>query len=274
LDDGPLDDDLVFFLDADMTDDQEPQSGSGTTMSKHDANQAPKGQPSGRLYGAVAAIAAVAGFLGMYMNLPPAGNEIAPTAPPAAKVDVTPARETPATTTDATERAVTGGLKAYAKGDMGTFVVKKTPVPVSDKLRFADFTTGNDGVTKTLADWKGKVVLLNLWATWCAPCRKEMPDLVKLDQELGGDDFDLLAISIDRGGPQKPRRFLEQINAQSLGLFQGPSAETSGPLKAFGMPTTLLIDREGRELGRLVGPADWSSEEAKALIKAAIAGAD
>lgn len=160
----------------------------------------------------------------------------------------------------------------YAKGHMGTFVVKKEPVPAPAKLKFTDYSKGDDdGAPVTIANWEGKIVLLNLWATWCAPCRKEMPDLLKLKQELGGADFDLVPVSIDRGGPAKPRKFLDQIKAGDLGLFQGPSTETSGPLKAFGMPTTVLFDRKGRELGRLVGPADWASDEAKALIKAAIA---
>lgn len=226
-------------------------------------------QPAGSsnsLIGAVAAIAAVAGFVAVYMNLPPSGN--APPVP-GTSAATKPASATPAKTETTTAGAM--GLKAYAKGNMGTFVVKKTPVAISEKLKFTDFTNGGDGVAKTIKNWEGKVVLLNLWATWCAPCRKEMPDLMKLDQDLGGNDFDLLAISIDRGGPDKPRKFLNQIGAQSIGLYQGPSSETSGPLKAFGMPTTLLIDRQGRELGRLVGPADWASDEAKALIRAAIA---
>ncbi|MGI9406181.1 MAG: TlpA family protein disulfide reductase, partial [Hyphomicrobiaceae bacterium] len=153
-----------------------------------------------------------------------------------------------------------------------TFVAKAVPSDLPT-VNFRDFSAGDDGIAKTMDDWKGKVVLLNLWATWCAPCRKEMPDLLKLKRELDGNDFDLVAVSIDRGGPEKPRKFLKQIDADALGVYQAASSEIAGPYKAFGMPTTLLIGRDGRELGRLVGPADWASEEAKALIRAAIAGA-
>lgn len=232
---------------------------------------------SGGVYGIAAALAALAGFAAVYVSLQGRGND------PAAMVNIAPdAIETRAvdTTSNAVptpEPEVAGiatnpaiALKAFAKGSMVTFVAKNEPAEVNP-FTFRQFASGDDGVEKTLADWKGKVVLLNMWATWCAPCRKEMPELVKLKEKLGGDNFDLIAVSIDRGGPEKPRKFLSQINAQSLGVFQSPSSKIAGPLKAFGMPTTILFDREGRELGRLVGPADWASDDARALIEAAIA---
>ncbi len=250
-----------------MTDDQKPQTdGSDGMDSADNANR----RPSRAKYSVIAVIAAAAGFVGVYMGLQSTGNEKMPSATEAAKT--APAKTTTSTTSRSNgATGVSATLKKYAKGHMGTFVVKKTPTAVSDKLKFMDYTTGDDsGVPVTIANWKGKVLLLNLWATWCAPCRKEMPDLLKLKQDFGGADFDLVPVSIDRGGPTKPRKFLNQINAQDLGLYQGPSSETAGPLKAFGMPTTVLFDRQGREIGRLVGPADWASDEAKALIKAAI----
>ncbi|MEL7543647.1 MAG: TlpA disulfide reductase family protein [Pseudomonadota bacterium] len=233
----------------------------------------------------VAAIAAVAGFLAVYMSGNPAGNLPGPTSDPVSNPATTSTSETASSvaptpsepgTTKADVSSVSQALRPLAKGDMGTFVVKKAPAPAPDKLAWKTFDlasaeeTETDGKPARLNDWSGKVVLVNLWATWCAPCRKEMPDLVKLREELAGPDFELLAISIDRGGPAKPKRFLNEIGAQALGLHQGPTTTTSGPLKAFGMPTTVLFDRQGRELGRLVGPADWKSEAAKVLMRKAI----
>jgi len=132
------------------------------------------------------------------------------------------------------------------------------------------FTDG-DGKPKSLADFAGKVVLLNIWATWCVPCREEMAMLDKLEAELGGKDFQVVAVNTDRGGGDKPKAFLAETGATHLALYTDPSGKLFSKLKAVGMPTTLLLDREGREIGRLVGPADWDSPEALALIKAAIA---
>ncbi|MEO0619272.1 MAG: TlpA disulfide reductase family protein [Pseudomonadota bacterium] len=233
---------------------------------------------------AIAGLAAVAGFLAVYMSGGPAGNLPAPpptaTPAPASQTASSPQGATSATTKtaagDVGTTSVSAALKPLARGDMGTFVVKKEPVPAPEKLTWKTFDLSNDdevegdGKPARLKDWSGKVVLVNLWATWCAPCRKEMPDLVKLREELAGPDFELLAISIDRGGPGKPKKFLNEIGAQALGLHQGPTTTTSGPLKAFGMPTTVLFDRKGREIGRLVGPADWKSDAAKALMRKAI----
>ncbi len=114
-------------------------------------------------------------------------------------------------------------------------------------------------------------MLLNLWATWCVPCREEMPALDKLQAALGGANFEVVAINIDRGGPDKARDFLKEIGVNKLALYTDPSGKLFSTIRAVGMPTTLLIDREGREIGRLVGPADWASPEAKTLIEAAIA---
>lgn len=159
------------------------------------------------------------------------------------------------------------GLKAYSKGQMITFVARSEPRDLPDFTFLKD-----DGSQASLADWRGKIVLLNLWATWCGPCRKEMPSLDKLKVELGGDDFDLVALSIDRSGLDKPRKFLKEIGVKHLKLYNNSTGKLASSLKAFGMPTTLLISREGKELGRLVGPAEWDSDDAIALIKAAIAG--
>ncbi|ODS01407.1 hypothetical protein AUC69_06970 [Methyloceanibacter superfactus] len=115
------------------------------------------------------------------------------------------------------------------------------------------------------------MVLLNIWATWCVPCREEMPQLNALQADLGGADFEVVAINIDKGGAEKARTFLEETKATDLALYTDPSGKLFSKLKAVGMPTTLLLDPQGKEIGRLVGPADWASPEAKRLVEAAIA---
>ena len=138
--------------------------------------------------------------------------------------------------------------------------------------------TDADGAPTTLADFRGKVILLNLWATWCAPCREEMPALDRLQQALGGDDFSVVAVSIDTAGPERPAAFLEGVGVKNLPLYTDRSLEIFQALKkeglALGLPVTLLVDREGCGLGHINGPAVWDSAEAKALIEAAIGEAD
>ena len=128
--------------------------------------------------------------------------------------------------------------------------------------------TNAEGKEMSLADFKGKTVLLNMWATWCNPCRHEMPALDRLQAELGGDKFEVVALSVDRGGVEASQRFFKQIKVSSLKTYVDKSGKSSKPLRIIGMPTTLLIDPQGREIGRLVGPAEWDSEEAKKLIMA------
>lgn len=150
-------------------------------------------------------------------------------------------------------------------GHMAAFVFKPQPTAMP-KLAFVDA----QGKERTLADWKGKAVLLNLWATWCGPCRKEMPDLDKLQAELGSDKFEVVALSVDKAGVAGSKKFLDQIGTKSLALYVDPTAKMAGELRVIGLPATLLIDAEGREIGRLMGPAEWASDDAKALIKSAI----
>ncbi len=148
---------------------------------------------------------------------------------------------------------------------MAAFVFKKEPEALSE-VRFQDA----NGTEKTLSDWRGKVVLVNLWATWCAPCRKEMPALDRLQKELGSSKFEVVAISIDRTGLAGARKFLAETGVKNLALYADPTTKLSSVLKAVGLPVTVLIDAEGREIGRLVGPAEWDSEDAKRLIRAAM----
>ncbi|MFQ5625306.1 MAG: TlpA family protein disulfide reductase [Methyloligellaceae bacterium] len=159
-----------------------------------------------------------------------------------------------------------GGLAAYSVGQMITFVASAEPKDIPEFTFVKD-----DGAGTSFKAWRGKVVLLNLWATWCGPCRKEMPALDRLKADLAGDEFDVVAISVDRGGLDKPRKFLEEIKVRHLELYNNSSGKLTSSLKSFGLPTTLLINRQGKEIGRLAGPAEWDSKEALALIKAAIA---
>jgi len=198
----------------------------------------------------IAAIAALAGFGAVYVNLGGTGNDA-----PAPKAQ----SGKPVAASD-------GSLKAFSKGHMATFVARKEP----GDLPLIEFVKA-DGTPASIDDWKGKVVLLNLWATWCGPCREEMPALDKLKADLGGDNFDLVALSIDRTGLEKPKKFLKDTGVKHLELYNNSTGKLANSLKAFGMPTTLLLNRKGQELGRLVGPAEWDSQEAVDLIKAAIA---
>ena len=120
---------------------------------------------------------------------------------------------------------------------------------------------GADGKSYTLSDFRGKFVLLNVWATWCAPCRKEMPALDRLQQTLGGADFEVIALSIDGGGAAAVQRFYDETGVRALAIYVDSSLEATSKLRTVGIPTTLLIDREGRERWRKTGPAEWDSPE-------------
>jgi len=128
-----------------------------------------------------------------------------------------------------------------------------------------------DGRDLTLADFRGRVVLLNVWATWCAPCREEMPTLDRLQAQLGGDDFHVLPLSIDRAGLEPVRRFYEEIGIRHLGLYLAEDIRAMLAFAVIGLPTTLLIDRQGRERGRLTGPAEWDSAVSIAQFQTLIA---
>jgi thiol-disulfide isomerase/thioredoxin len=203
-------------------------------------------------YLVAALLAAIAGFATIYLSFAPSDNGVAPSEGTA------PGGRGPGATSNSP-------LVGLNKGAMAAFLVRPQPQEI------AEFTFEADGgAAKSLKDWRGKVVLLNLWATWCVPCREEMPALDKLQAALGGANFEVVAINIDRGGPDKARDFLKEIGVNKLALYTDPSGKLFSTIRAVGMPTTLLIDREGREIGRLVGPADWASPEAKTLIEAAI----
>jgi thiol-disulfide isomerase/thioredoxin len=156
--------------------------------------------------------------------------------------------------------------RELATGTLTAFVVHPEPKPVAE-ISFTDA----EQASLLLSDWEGRVVLVNLWATWCGPCREEMPELAELQQQLGSQDFEVVAISLDRQGAEVARPFLESVGAEALELYLDPSTDVLAAFRAVGLPASILIDRSGREVGRMFGPADWASPEAVRLIKAAIA---
>lgn len=141
-----------------------------------------------------------------------------------------------------------------------------TPLPLA-AISFAD----EHGNSLTLDRWRGKVVLLNVWATWCAPCRHEMPTLDRLQAMLGSERFEVMALSIDRAGVGVVRRSFDEIGIRHLGIFIDETMKVSRDLKIFGLPATLLIGPDGRELGRLIGPAEWDTAEMVAFFESVIA---
>ena len=210
-------------------------------------------------YAWTAALAALAGFAAVYVTLRGPDNAN----PPVTAASVKSA-ETTTPANDTAKALPSGpGTNPLSTGHMTAFVFKKAPEAIPDTV-FLDAS----GKERTLKDWQGKVVLLNLWATWCAPCRKEMPSLDRLQAELGSDKFEVVAVSVDKTGVDGAKKFLDQIKVNNLGVFADPSIKLGTELKAIGMPATILIDRESREVGRLVGPAEWDSADAKRLIKA------
>jgi thiol-disulfide isomerase/thioredoxin len=160
-------------------------------------------------------------------------------------------------------------LAPLARGEVAAFAVADPSRRLPD-LAFRDGT----GAERHLADWRGRTVLLNLWATWCVPCRKEMPALEALESKLGGPGFEVVAVNIDTRDPDKPRAWLKEVGINRLAYYADPSARIFQDLKtvgrASGMPTTLLVDPAGCELGTVAGPAEWASDDAVALITTAL----
>jgi len=157
----------------------------------------------------------------------------------------------------------------FARGEVAALTVAATPRRLPE-LTFQD----SAGKTRTLADWRGRTVLFNLWATWCVPCRKEMPLLDALQEKLGGPAFEVVAVNIDTRDPDRPKPWLKEVGVTRLAYYADPSAKVFQDLKiagkALGMPTTILIDGAGCELGTISGPAEWASEDAINLLRAAL----
>ena len=197
--------------------------------------------------GAVA-VGTVLGFIGVSAVMAPATVTTGPCAPAVA----TAKRLTP-----------------LIKGVVAALTAATKPLEVPD-LTFSD----GDDAAKKLSDFRGKTVLLNLWATWCVPCRKEMPALNNLQTKLGSPDFQVIAINIDTRDAEKPKAFLADGNLTALGYFTDRSAKVFQDLKgvgrALGMPTSVLIDGQGCEIATIAGPAEWDSGDAVKLIEAAL----
>ena len=146
-----------------------------------------------------------------------------------------------------------------------TFVMHAAAKPVP-RIKFED----GQGQARSLADFEGKAVVLNLWATWCVPCRREMPALDRLQGSLGGSEFAVVPVSVDRG-IEVVAKFYSDIGIRNLPTYVDTSGKAIRELGAMGLPTTLVLDRDGEEVARIVGPADWDAPEVAELLKPVIA---
>ena len=219
-------------------------------------SQSRKSLSTGALVAIAIALGAVVGAAGIYWKASPSGNA--------------PATESLLAAGGAACKAdpeTLATLKLLARGEVAAMAVREEPTALPE-LGFVSA----EGEALTLADFKGQALLVNLWATWCAPCRAEMPALAELQAELGGDDFKVLAINIDTGDVAKPKAFLDEIGVSNLGLYRDASMGVFNTLKkeglAFGLPVTLMIGKDGCMLGAMNGPAEWASTDAKALAGA------
>jgi len=158
-------------------------------------------------------------------------------------------------------------IEAMREGDMRKLVFVEDPQPVSD----ATFNLADGAGEGRLSDYRGKWVLLNFWATWCAPCRKEMPMLAELQTEFGGDQFEVVTLATGRNSPQGIVKFFKDIEVTNLPRHQDPKQNVAKEMGVFGLPITVIIDPEGNEIARLRGDADWSSDNAKAILAALMA---
>lgn len=158
-------------------------------------------------------------------------------------------------------------LSALKTGEMRRLAVHTTPKPAGD----AEFTD-REGGTHRLADWRGKVVLLNFWSVSCVPCREEMPSLDRLEAAMGGDDFAVVPVAFGYNHPGGLARFLARYEIDRLPVLLDPDRRLSAQMGVVAPPVTVLLDREGREVARYIGGADWASDEAKAVIRAVIDG--
>jgi thiol-disulfide isomerase/thioredoxin len=171
-----------------------------------------------------------------------------------------PADSTPVTVTPA-------ALTAPApRKSISAFKLHEQPRAL-DSFKFIN----GDWQAASLNDFHGKVVLLNIWATWCGPCRAEMPTLDRLQATLEGRDFEVVALSIDEGGIPVVKKFYEELGLKSLRIYVDPTLKAPITLKALGVPTTLLINHEGKEIGRYAGPAEWDSPPIIGIIRQQLA---
>ncbi len=205
-------------------------------------------KPSRRLFAAIAIVAVAAGLAAVYVTERGAVESGGRCAAAAARA---------------------AALKPLATGDLAALLAADTPADFSGLVLNAP-----DGSKRRLADLGGRTLLVNMWATWCVPCRTEMPHLQALQEKRGGADFAVVALSVDVGGPDKPTRFLNDIGATSLVDLRDPEMQAFNELKSkglvLGLPTTFVVNRDGCALASLAGPAEWDSPAALALIDAAV----
>ena len=210
---------------------------------------------TGALVAIAIAMGAVVGAAGIYWKASASGN--APTDESLASADEVTCKADP---------EMLAALKPLARGEVAAMAVRDDPVALPE-LEFVS----EQGGALTLSDFAGQALLVNLWATWCAPCRAEMPALAELQSKLGDDDFKVLVINIDTGDVAKPKAFLDEIGVANLGLYRDASMGVFNTLKkeglAFGLPVTLMVGKDGCMLGAMNGPAEWASDDAKALVE-------
>jgi thiol-disulfide isomerase/thioredoxin len=206
------------------------------------------------IIGAALALGIIAGAAVLYVKEAPSGNVSALSDTGACKND----------------QKTSARLNAAAKGDVAAMLPASEPQSLSG-LSF----NGPDGKVMNISAFAGKTVLLNLWATWCVPCREEMPYLDALQSSAGSEKFQVVAVNVDSDDDEKPRKFLEEIKVTNLTYYQDPSLGIFNEVKkrglVLGLPVTLLIGPDGCLLAGMNGPANWSGADARALIDAALA---
>lgn len=221
------------------------------------SNVTKRGLSTGALLAIALGLGAVVGVAGVYVTGMPSGNDEDGQVAGSAAGSCAGALDL----AEKLEPLATGAVAAMAPVDQAQSVAK---------LAFQD--PSNTPIT--LADISGKTTLVNLWATWCVPCRAEMPDLNNLQKELGSDNFEVVAINIDRGEPEKPKAFLDEIGVQDLAFYRDSTMAVFNDLKrdglAFGLPVTMLVDEEGCLLAHMNGPAKWDHPDAIKLVEAAL----
>jgi thiol-disulfide isomerase/thioredoxin len=221
--------------------------------------------PVPRLLAVAALAGAFAGAVAVYVSVTLSGNN----APPSAAGAMVNADANAKLCAAKADRART--VAAAATGEVAAML----PADPPQSLKTLAFNAP-DGAPITLADRSGKTLLVNLWATWCAPCRAEMPALDALQKELGSEKFEVVAVNVDTGDDAKPKKFLAETGVEALGFYRDNTMAVFEELKtrglALGLPVTLLVDGEGCLLAHMNGPAEWSSADAKKLIGVALGG--
>jgi thiol-disulfide isomerase/thioredoxin len=207
-----------------------------------------------KIIGAALALGVIAGAAILYVKGQGSGN--------AAQADVGGCK---------INAALAASLNASAKGGVAAMLPASEPQSLSS-LAF----NGPDGKAKTLADFKGKTVLLNLWATWCVPCREEMPALNALQSSAGSDKFEVAAVNVDTGSDEKPKAFLNETGVDKLAFYQEPTLALFNDLKkrglVLGLPVTMLVGPDGCLAAAMNGPADWGGADARGFIDTALKG--